>query len=160
MPSYIRKQLLRISQPRADSDLPMGIVIELVSGSLAAGTSVPDALRAIGTTMHSSEGDTLIEAGTLLQLGSPWDEAWGEVPHRLQVLRKCLVHSWEFGSPVTQSLSAARINAENTATVEAKEAAERLGVLMALPLGLCFLPSFVLLAVVPIVVSYAAGLLT
>ena len=36
---------------------------------------------------------------------------------------------------------------------EAEAAAERLGVKMMLPLGACFLPAFILLGVVPVVVS-------
>ena len=37
---------------------------------------------------------------------------------------------------------------------------ERAGVLAAAPLGLCFLPSFVCLGIVPIVVGIARGVFT
>ena len=43
--------------------------------------------------------------------------------------------------------------------VRALEAAARLGVRLVLPLGLCYLPAFVLVGLVPVIVSMAAGVL-
>ncbi|KAE8762071.1 secretion system protein, partial [Georgenia thermotolerans] len=42
---------------------------------------------------------------------------------------------------------------------QAQEAAARLGVRLVLPLGLCFLPAFVLLGIVPVVVAAGGGFL-
>jgi len=46
-----------------------------------------------------------------------------------------------------------------TARSAAREAAGRLGVRLVLPLGLCFLPAFILIGLVPVILSLAAGLL-
>ncbi|MCU1692975.1 MAG: hypothetical protein JWM64_2066, partial [Frankiales bacterium] len=55
----------------------------------------------------------------------------------------------------------ARLAAEAraSATARAEQRARRAGVLAVAPLGLCFLPAFVLLGVVPVVVGLAGPLL-
>ena len=52
---------------------------------------------------------------------------------------------------------AADVRAEYRSAAE--QAARRVGVLAVAPLGLCFLPAFVLLGVVPVVVGLAGPLL-
>ena len=47
----------------------------------------------------------------------------------------------------------------NAAWFAAEQAARRVGVLAVAPLGLCFLPAFVLLGVVPVVIGLAGPLL-
>lgn len=152
----LRAQSLR--QDQCDKALPTSIVIELIAGSLASGTSISSALLTVGEAMGDQDGRALIRVAMLLQLGAGWFDAWVGCPRRFEPLRDAMVHSWEFGAPVTQGLRGARQSSEAEALVKAKEAAEQLGVKLALPLGLCFLPSFVVLAVVPIVAMFAQGL--
>jgi hypothetical protein len=52
---------------------------------------------------------------------------------------------------------AAEVRAERRSAAE--QAARRVGVLAVAPLGLCFLPAFLLLGVVPVVVGLAGPLL-
>jgi pilus assembly protein TadC len=104
-------------------------------------------------------GTCLVRAGRSLLLGATWREAWEEAPAELRVLEEALVHAWEFGAPAAEALRSAREISEREALARAKAEAQRLGVRLVVPLGLCFLPSFILLAVVPLVAILAgAGL--
>ncbi len=73
---------------------------------------------------------------------------------------RALVRAGEGGAPVAVAVArlAAEARAEDRARAE--QAARRAGVLAVAPLGACFLPAFVLLGVVPVVVGLAGPLLS
>lgn len=135
--------------------LPAAVIIELLSASLASGAAIPRALTAVGDSIEGHAGQFLSQAGRSLLLGAGWREAWEGAPQSLLIIPKTLRHSWEFGAPCAEALSAARSASEKEALTAAKERAQKLGVTLVVPLGLCFLPSFVALAVIPIVATLA-----
>ena len=73
---------------------------------------------------------------------------------------RALARAGEGGAPVAASVSRIAADARLQAAGRATEAARRAGVLAVGPLGLCFLPAFVLLGVVPAVVGLATPLLS
>ncbi|NYI05617.1 hypothetical protein FHU37_002560 [Allostreptomyces psammosilenae] len=92
-----------------------------------------------------------------LRLGADPAEAW-DVPG-LEPLARVLVRAQTTGAPPTSALVS--FAAENRAERlhAAGRMARRTGVLATAPLGLCFLPAFVLVGVTPVVVGLADGLL-
>lgn len=68
-------------------------------------------------------------------------------------LREVLSLSRRAGVPAAALLRAAAEDVRDDAAAAALAAAERLGVRLVLPLGVCVLPAFVLVAVVPVVVG-------
>ncbi|MGP7960062.1 type II secretion system F family protein [Sanguibacter sp. A247] len=158
----------------ADDDPDAGVVLELLA--LAVRTAaLPDALRAVGDAVGGPTGRGLALAGAALRLGAPWDEAWrgcggGAVPAQgrrrpdggqaptLALVETCLRAAWEQGAAPAPALRAARDRHEREADVRAADAAEVLGVRVVVPLGLCLLPAFVLLGLVPAVIALVGGL--
>lgn len=139
--------------------VPTSLMIELIAAGLHSGGSIPRVLVAVGEAIETDVGTCLVRAGRSLLLGATWREAWEEAPAELRVLEEALVHAWEFGAPAAEALRSAREISEREALARAKAEAQRLGVRLVVPLGLCFLPSFILLAVVPLVAILAgAGL--
>ncbi|WP_227994487.1 type II secretion system F family protein [Luteimicrobium xylanilyticum] len=160
------------------------VVLALVAAACRSGASVVRALDAVGTALAGPDGDALRATASRLALGGGWDDAWsadgpaprgrlargagrgGPDPDRrpgglgvAHVVGDALRPTWEHGSPPEPALRAAadrlrRDRAERSAT-----AAGRLGVRLVLPLGLCYLPAFVLVGLVPVLVSYGVGLL-
>ncbi|MFC8731419.1 type II secretion system F family protein [Luteimicrobium sp. NPDC057192] len=142
--------------------------LALVAAACRSGASVVRALDAVGAAFGGSDGAAARSAAARLALGSGWDDAWAaDVPGRdgrergalTRVLCDALRPTWEHGAPPEPALRAAtdqlrRDRAERSAT-----AAGRLGVRLVLPLGLCYLPAFVLVGLVPVLVSYGVGLL-
>ncbi|MCW2599061.1 MAG: type secretion system protein, partial [Frankiales bacterium] len=70
-----------------------------------------------------------------------------------------LTRAAEGGAPVAVGVLRVAEDARREATGRAERAARRAGVLAVGPLGLCFLPAFLLLGVVPAVLGLVAPLL-
>jgi len=130
--------------PRVD----LALICDLLCVAIEAGASLPRACQAVGTVSHGTHAQALLRAAHALRLGAGWEEAWGE-----HVLGFVLAPAWQDGAdptPLLQQLSRAiRANRSD----QAKKAAARLSVQLVLPVGLCLLPAFILLGVVPLLIS-------
>lgn len=129
------------------------VLLDIVRSAIVAGASVPSALDALARALPHRQGKALAQVVTALQLGASWTEAWRDAPGEHDGIRRALEPAWTGGvSPVPLlRQAAATIRARRTA--RAREAAARLGVRLVLPLGLCLLPAFVLLGLVPVLLS-------
>ncbi len=142
----------------AERDLP-GLV-QLLAAALETGCGVAEALRLVCAACPGPASDELAAVPPRLELGLPPELAWQPVldDRELAPLGRALVRASRSGASVSQE--AVRLADElahrSRATVE--ERARGVGVKAAVPLGLCLLPSFVLLGVVPLVVSLLQSL--
>ncbi|MFL6240602.1 MAG: type II secretion system F family protein, partial [Actinomycetes bacterium] len=78
---------------------------------------------------------------------------------RLAAVADCLGPTWASGAAPGPALREAADHLRRARRRAAREAAGRLGVRLVLPLGLCFLPAFVLVGVLPLVLAMAGGVL-
>jgi hypothetical protein len=92
-----------------------------------------------------------------LALGVPPDVAWRAVldSAELAPLGRAMVRAHRSGAAVTDEVARLADELERRAKARVEDRARAVGVKAALPLGLCLLPSFLLMGVVPLV----AGLL-
>lgn len=134
------------------------LLLDLVAVALAAGAPVPTALTAVGTAWPGAVGEALVRAGHSLALGAPWDIAWAGAAGARPVA-DALEPAWIAGASPVPLLRTAADRVRSRRRARARAAAGRLGVQLVVPLGLCFLPAFVLVGLVPVVVSLAAGVL-
>ncbi|KGM08330.1 membrane protein, partial [Cellulomonas bogoriensis 69B4 = DSM 16987] len=102
-------------------------------------------------------GEVLRRAGRALVLGSDWAQVW-EVGEGLEPVARALRPAWQDGVPAVPALRDAADRHRRERQGRALEEAGRLGVRLVLPLGLCHLPAFVLVGLVPVLVSMASGL--
>ncbi|RMI00760.1 type II secretion system F family protein [Cellulomonas triticagri] len=146
--------------PPADPAEPPDLVtvVDLLTVAVEAGASVPHALSAVGQALGGAAGAELHRAGGALVLGAPWAAAFAHAPGTAAALDP-LAAAWVGGTAAGPALRAAATNLRARRQRAAREAAGRLGVRVVLPLGLCFLPAFVLVGLVPVLVSLAGGLL-
>jgi hypothetical protein len=133
-------------------------VVELLAVAVESGASVPGALEAVGRVLGGRTGEHLTRAGSALLLGASWDAAWAHAPATGADLDG-LAAAWRTGAAPGPPLRAAAAELRRRRDREAREAAGRLGVQLVLPLGLCFLPAFVLIGLVPVLVSLGRSLL-
>ncbi|WP_203756292.1 type II secretion system F family protein [Cellulomonas chitinilytica] len=134
------------------------LVLELVDAAVATGVALPRALGAVGHAVGGARGDVLRRAGAALVLGASWSTAWSGAGDELRVVAEALQPAWVTGSAPGPALRAAAEAVRRDRRSRVREAAGSLGVRLVLPLGVCFLPAFVLLGIVPMVLSFARGL--
>lgn len=139
----------------ARAELP--VLVELVSGALAAGAPVERAVAAACSAWPGAAADRLTPATARLALGADPASVWEAVSDDpvLAPLGRALSRSLSSGAPVADVVARLAVDLEDRARGEAEDRARAVGVRAALPLGLCLLPAFVALGIVPL----AAGLL-
>lgn len=139
-------------------------LLDLLSVALLAGLPTHLALAAVGDALAPTDPDVagpLHAAAARVRLGATPAQAWHDVPGagRLAPVASVLTRATDGGGSVRSALhhAAHRMRAEADAAATAR--AERAAVLVAGPLGLCFLPAFICLGVLPVVVGLADGML-
>jgi pilus assembly protein TadC len=144
---------------RAATDLPAGA--DLLAAALRAGAPPSQAADVVGVALGGPVGARLVRVGYALRLGESPGRAWAyvaDLPGGERVARAA-VRSADSGAALAAALTrlAGEMRAARAAAADA--AARRAGVLVVLPLGLCFLPAFLLAGVVPVVIAVLDGVL-
>ncbi|WP_049363366.1 type II secretion system F family protein [Rothia mucilaginosa] len=136
-----------LNAPTVDTAL----VLELLAAQLRAGLAP---LAALGTLAEALNSRPLYTVCQRLQMGSSWGSAWsGSAAGTFGELRDALAPAYTGGAPSTAlllSLADAHRLSERRA---AERAAGKLSVALVVPLGLCSLPAFICLGIVPIIIS-------
>jgi len=138
---------------RAAADLPLAA--DLLAAALRAGMPVDRAATAVGAAIEGPLGTRLTRAGRALRLGASAEDGWRYVADVAGADRlvRAAVRSTASGSALAGALIRLADDLRAARAVAADASARRAGVLMVLPLGLCFLPAFVLAGLVPVVVA-------
>ena len=127
------------------------LVLELLAAQLRVGLAP---LAALGTLAEALNSRALHTVCQRLQMGSGWGSAWsGSAAGTFGELRDALAPAYTGGAPSTAlllSLADAHRLSERRA---AERAAGKLSVALVVPLGLCSLPAFICLGIVPILIS-------
>ncbi|WP_093799814.1 type II secretion system F family protein [Streptomyces sp. Wb2n-11] len=154
-----RRRKPREEGPVDTRQLPLAA--DLLAACVSAGAGPREAAEAVGDSLGGPVGERLARAAAELRLGGEPADAWarlGAIPGAAGLAR-CLERAGATGAPAADPVS--RL-AEGLRTERAREAAaraQRAGVLMVGPVGLCFLPAFLVVGVVPVVIGLASGLM-
>lgn len=136
------------------------VVLELLAAAMRAGAGVPRALEATGVAIGGPDGEALTRAARALVLGATWERAWAGAPAVLDPMVRALQGAWLDGAAPNEALRAAGEEVRHERGSAVRTAAARLGVQLVLPLGACYLPAFVLVGLVPVLLALGNGLLT
>ncbi|MBT8228093.1 MAG: type II secretion system F family protein [Dactylosporangium sp.] len=131
------------------------VVADLLASAVRAGATPELAALIVGQATGGPVGQRLAAVARALHLGVAPAEAWGrlaDVPGAGRLVRAA-VRSAESGTALANALDrlGEDLRAARGATAEAS--ARRAGTLVVVPLGLCFLPAFLLTGVVPVVID-------
>lgn len=134
---------------------------ELLAVCLEAGLPVASAVAAAAEPLAGATGAQLRQVAALLGLGADPGGAWqaAERTPALVAFARAAGRSAVTGAALAQVArsESTRIRADLIDTAQAR--AQRAGVHIAGPLGLCFLPSFLVLGIAPVVVGLAGDAL-
>jgi Flp pilus assembly protein TadB len=131
---------------------------DLIAACLEAGAVPAAALTASGRCLPEPLGPLVSTAGQAVADGATIEEALPE-SGVLAPIAAIFRRSSRTGSTMTEQLVAVAEQLRADDQFDRMERAQRASVLAALPLGLCMLPAFLLLAVVPAIAGLGAGVL-
>lgn len=137
--------------------LVLASALDVLAVCLSCGMSIPAAAIVTAPTAPVELQAVLLRAADLLALGAGAEEAWSSTidDPTCQALARLARRSSVSGAALAAEVAALAEQVRQEATHSAVAAAERAGVLIAGPLGLCFLPAFVCLGLVPVVAGLA-----
>lgn len=145
----------RERQRRLLADLP--IAVDLLAACLAAGSAPPVAVAEVARAVGGPVGDALAAVVADLRMGGDPPTCWQRLTSEpaLAPLGRALARCADGGAPIAAGVARFADDCRTRRQWAARDAARRVGVRAAAPLGLCFLPAFVLVGIVPVVVGLA-----
>ncbi|WP_347111252.1 type II secretion system F family protein [Paenarthrobacter sp. S56] len=132
------------------------MMLELVASMLHAGAGIGRSLELVARNAAPAIGESLRPVVAALSIGADWETAWQAPADRVPEvarLRDAMAFAALTGAPSASILyaQAARERREQFRAAEKRAAA--LGVKLVVPLGLCSLPAFICLGVVPVLIA-------
>lgn len=149
---------VRRHREAAERDLPA--VVHLLATALESGCDVQEGLRLVGDALPGPATRFLGTVPERLALGMTADAAWRPVLDRpeLAPLGRAMVRAHRSGAPVTEEVARLADELDRGTRARVEDRARTVGVKAAVPLGVCLLPSFLLIGVVPLVVGLLRSL--
>ena len=139
----------------ADLSAALPVGCDLLAVCLAAGVPPGAALAAVAAAVPEPLGDHLRRVAALYRLGAEPARAWAGTPPALDPLARVFVRVGESGSAAGPALRALATDLRSEERSRAQARVQRAGVWVLAPLGACFLPAFLCLGVVPLVLGIA-----
>jgi Flp pilus assembly protein TadB len=149
---------VRRARDAAERDLP-GLV-HLLAAALESGCATVEAVRLVCDAYPGPAADLVSPVPPRLALGIDVEVAWRPVldDARLAVLGRTMVRAHHSGASVAGAVAGLADELGRRSRLRIEERARAVGVKAAIPLGLCLLPSFVLLGIVPLAVGLMQSL--
>ncbi|MEV0979789.1 type II secretion system F family protein [Streptomyces sp. NPDC049915] len=151
--------LTAVELREAERQLPLAA--DLLAACIAAGAGPVDAAHAVGEALGGPLGQALARGAAEVRLGGEPAEAWRRLAALpgagalARLLERADVSGLPAAEPVARIAADARADWTRTATERARRAA----VMVTAPVGLCFLPAFIVIGVLPVVIGLAGGVL-
>ena len=132
------------------------LILRMSQVSLRQGSSIPRALDMVGKAVGGDCGARMSEVGSSLARGVPWADAWHAA---MAVQHEGAPADSSSGKRTSRTqrdlgLESAieQLDRDERAAIERNAA--KLSVKLLMPTGLCFLPAFVLVGVIPAIASF------
>ncbi|MET8947568.1 type II secretion system F family protein [Streptomyces sp. NPDC004542] len=137
------------------------LAADLLAACIAAGAGPVVAARAVGEALGGPVGEALAQGAAEVRLGGEPADGWrrlASIPGAgalARLLERADASGLPAATPVARLAADARADWSRAATARARRAA----VLVSAPVGLCFLPAFIAVGVLPVVIGLASGVL-
>lgn len=162
--TWLASRWLRVRSVRPVPDPALPLVLDLAAATLRSGRPLASALELAAPAARTDVAAALLRVSGLLRLGAEPAQAWsvvrtGALAGMLGDVAATATRSAASGIKVAGSFErlAGALRADRSARAAAR--AHRAGVQAMAPLAACFLPSFICLGVIPVVVGVARSAL-
>lgn len=144
---------------RAGPSRALPLALDLASATLRGGQSVATAFALTAPLLPRPLAQQWQRAAGLLALGAPAEQAWAALAEDAELAPVAVAARRSADSGVRLARALTQLATDTRARLRAAALARagRAGVLVLAPLGLCFLPAFVCLGIVPTVAGIARG---
>ncbi|OQR64744.1 hypothetical protein B6E66_07230 [Streptomyces maremycinicus] len=159
-----RRQQATGGMSEADARLAarqLPLAADLLAACIAAGAGPVIAAQAVGEALGGPVGEGLARGAAEVRLGGEPAVAWRRLASTpgaaalARLLERADVSGLPAAGPVARLAADTRAEWTRAATARARRAA----VMVTVPVGLCFLPAFIAVGVLPIVIGLAGGVL-
>ena len=137
-------------------------VADLLAACVSSGATLRDSTAAVSQAIGPPAKSTLDAVVAALDLGASPAEAWR--PHSDQPgfgpMARAITRSADSGAPLRDVLTSIADDARRSRRTTLEVAARTAGVRAVAPLAACFLPAFLILGVVPVVVELGRAFFT
>jgi pilus assembly protein TadC len=146
---------------RAARDRMLPSTLDLLAVGLHAGLAFATAAEVVATSRGGPLADDLARVASLIRLGAAPTAAWADyvTDPVWGVVARAVARSADSGSALAATMERVAADRRAEAVQRGEGATRRASVIAMAPLGLCFLPAFVCLGVIPVVIGLAAGAL-
>ncbi|MGV9558643.1 type II secretion system F family protein [Streptomyces sp. NPDC003522] len=137
------------------------LAADLLAACIAAGAGPVIAAQAVGEALDGPVGEALARGAAEVRLGGEPAGAWRRLAAApgaealARLLERADVSGLPAAVPVARIAADARADWARAGTARARRAA----VMVTAPVGLCFLPAFIVVGIVPVVIGLAGGVL-
>lgn len=140
--------------------LKVPLLLDLLGTALESGLTISNALQVVAQVSGSGIRESLLRVSAALEIGASWQDAWqGNTGNsELAQLHAALSFGALSGAGAAPLLYAEAAHIRKAGGRQAEKRAAALGVKLVLPLGLCSLPAFVALGIVPVVIAMVPAL--
>lgn len=159
VPPSHRQQRRDRADARVETIGSVATALDLLALALGSGVPLVQAIAAVAERSGPVVRRDLNQVVAALRWGVDEYAAWAGLPDVWRPAGRALSLAAAAGVPPAALLRDAARDLRRRERAELDEAAARLGVRIVIPLGLCFLPAFALLTVVPAVAALAGRVL-
>ena len=151
----IEPGVVRARREEVRRDLPH--VVTLLAAALRSGVAPADAVDLVCRAIPGAAADRLVPVAARLRLGGDPAAVWAALgaDPELAPLGRTLARAQRTGAPIVAAVERLAEELARRGRAEVEDRARAIGVRAAVPLGLCLLPSFLVLGIVPLAVSLA-----
>ncbi|KRF16559.1 hypothetical protein ASG90_09755 [Nocardioides sp. Soil797] len=152
-PAAVRREREQVAR-----ELPQ--VIQLIGLVLASGGALEEAIRQVAAAFPGPAVDPLRRAGARLAVGMAAADVWRELSDQpgLERVGRALCRAEGSGIPVAAMVQGLGADLAREERARTEDAARTVGVRAALPLGLCLLPAFLVIGILPVIASALTSL--
>lgn len=128
---------------------------ELMAACLASGATLQRTTAEVARALDDPLAGMLLDASSLMAMGATAEVAWAALAGHdaTAPIARAIIRSAATGAPSAEALLQVAIDLRNRRHAAAQTRVRSVAVATVGPLGLCFLPAFLLLGVVPVVAS-------
>ena len=135
-------------------------LVGLLVGPLRAGAATEEALSVVCAALPGPAAERFDDVRRRLRWGTDpalvWDDLAGDP--ELGLLGRTLARAHGSGTAVGEAIEALATELADAGRADAEDRARQVGVRAAVPLGLCLLPAFLLLGIVPLVAALLSSI--